>query len=56
MIDVGRPDIDLSEALREISHRLTEEPLTTFFEPAFKHDEVLVRSDLLFPDPAEARG
>lgn len=46
---------DLRGALKETRLRLTESPLIPLFEPAFEHDGVLVRSDLLFPHPSETR-
>lgn len=46
---------DLREALEETRHQLTEDPSILLFEPAFDHDGVIIRSDLLFADPAERR-
>jgi CRISPR/Cas system-associated exonuclease Cas4 (RecB family) len=46
---------DLKIALRETQAILKNSPGTPVFEGAFTHNGVLIRADMLFPDPSGAR-
>ncbi|MBM3301573.1 MAG: DUF2779 domain-containing protein, partial [Deltaproteobacteria bacterium] len=46
---------DLRTALEDTRKALEHSPETPLFEGTFEHAGVLVRTDLLFPDPAAAR-
>jgi hypothetical protein len=51
---IGHDD-DLNEALAETSKILGQSSSNPLFEAAFETDGVLIRSDVLFPDPGQSR-
>jgi hypothetical protein len=48
-------DHNLTQALTQTSELLRRKSFSPLFEATFEHDGVLIRSDILFPDPGQTR-